>query len=96
LYGGNEFKRMIKKAISNRSATYCGGHYSLKSADYVSVAQEVLQLKFIDDFICKSATGSKINIDKKQAGPEMTLPLTIFFKLWKNDPFKFIIIELCY
>ena len=32
-----------------------GGHYTLKTADYVSVAIEVLQLKFIAHFFCKAS-----------------------------------------
>jgi hypothetical protein len=33
----------------------------MKSAAYVSAAREVLQLKFIDDFVCKASLAGKIN-----------------------------------
>ena len=40
---------------------YCGGDQRQKSEDYVSAPIEVLQLKFIDDFIWKALlTGKKI------------------------------------
>jgi len=39
----------------------CGKKFSEKSDAYVSAPREVLQLKFIDDFICKaSQSGKKI------------------------------------
>jgi len=33
---------------------YCGGHYPVKSAAYVSAAREVSQPKFIAHFFCKA------------------------------------------
>jgi len=39
---------------------YCGGDQRQKSEDYVSAPIEVLQLKFIDDFICKALLAGKI------------------------------------
>jgi hypothetical protein len=34
---------------------YCGGHYPLKNAAYVSTAKEVSQSKFIAHFFCKAS-----------------------------------------
>jgi len=34
----------------------------MKSAAYVSSAREVLQLKFIDDFVCKASLAGKKDI----------------------------------
>jgi len=55
----------------------CGRKFSEKSDAYVSTAREVLQLKFIDDFICKALLAAQKNIAEVYTFTIKVAPLNI-------------------
>jgi hypothetical protein len=50
LYVNKKYAAIYGQGLSGQKSTSCGEYYRKKSADFVSAASKVLQLKFIDDF----------------------------------------------